>query len=192
VDPSEVAIALARERFPKMEFRRGCVPDDVMDLRGRARVVLLLDVLEHLEDDAGFLKKLMACMGDGTYLVITVPAGLRLWSPHDDNYGHFRRYEPESLARALSGLPVTPVLTAYFNSRLYPLIRLIRAINVLRNRPSGSAGADLFLPPRWLNRWLEGVFAAEAEVLKQQLAGQRQKGYRRGVSLLAILRRNGE
>ena len=190
LDPSAVAIALARQRFPNVEFRLGLAPEDVMDLRARTRVVLLLDVLEHLEDDAGFLRKLMACMAGGAYLIITVPADMRLWSPHDENYGHFRRYAPDTLGRALSGLPAAPVLSAYFNSRLYPAIRLIRAVNALRGRPSGAAGADLFLPPDWLNRSLERIFAAEGEVLRQLLAGQRKKGYTRGVSLLAILRRN--
>jgi SAM-dependent methyltransferase len=190
VDPSDVAIALARKRFAKMEFRCGRVPEDVMDLRGRVRAVLLLDVLEHLEDDAGFLRRLMGCVAGGAYLVITVPADMRLWSPHDENYGHFRRYGPDTLARAFSGLPVTPVLSAYFNSRLYPVVRVVRAFNVLRHRPSGSAGADLFLPPGWLNHWLENIFAGEGEVLEQQLAGQRKRGYTRGVSLLAILRKS--
>ena len=189
LDPSEVAVALARKRFPKVEFRRGYAPLDVMDLQARTRVVLLLDVLEHLEDDGGFLRNLMQCMAGGAYLIITVPADMRLWSPHDENYGHFRRYEPDTLGRVISGLPAEPLLNAYFNSRLYPVIRLIRAVNALRRRPSGSAGADLFLPPGWLNRFLERFFAAEGEVLTQLLAGRRKKGYTRGVSLVAVLRK---
>ncbi|MCY3024030.1 MAG: methyltransferase domain-containing protein [Planctomycetota bacterium] len=190
VDPSEVAIAHARRRFPNVEFRLGRAPEDVMDLWARVRVVLLLDVLEHLEDDAAFLEKLVPPMAGGTYLVITVPADMRLWSPQDESYGHFRRYEQQTLARLCSGLPVTPVLVSYFNSRFYPVIRLVRAVNVLRRRPSGEAGADLFLPPGWVNSFLERVFAGEGRVLDQLLAGRRQKGYTRGVSLLAILRRN--
>jgi len=80
-------------------------------------------------------------------------------------------------------------LSSYFNSRLYPVIRLVRAVNVMRRRPSGTAGADLFLPPGWLNRSLERIFAGEGQVLSQLLAGQRKKGYTKGVSLLAILRK---
>jgi len=190
IDPSEVAIILARQRFPKVEFRCGSAPEDAQDILARARVVLLLDVLEHLEDDAGFLGKLVTAMCSGSYLVLAVPACMRLWSPQDENYGHFRRYEPDTLARVLSGLPATPVFNSYFNSRLYPVVRLVRAANVLRRRTSGSAGTDLFLPPAWANRLLERIFAGEAQVLSQLLAGQRKKGYTRGVSLLTILRRN--
>ena len=190
VDPSEVAIALARQRFANVEFRCGYAPEDAKDLLARTGMVLLLDVLEHLEDDAAFLGKLVPAMSGGAYLIITVPADMRLWSPQDENYGHFRRYDRETLARALSGLPAALVCSSYFNSRLYPVIRLVRAVNVLRRRPSGAAGADLFLPPGWANRLLERIFAGEGRVLGQLLAGRREKGYRRGVSLLAILRRN--
>ena len=192
IDPSEVGIALARQRFPRIDFRCGLAPEGVQDLWPRVRVLLLLDVLEHVEDDAGLLLKLASALTPGAYCLLTVPADMRLWSPADEAYGHFRRYDRQGLERIFQGVPAQPVMTSYFNRRLYPLVRLMRGLNARRRRPSGEAGTDLFVPPAWVNGGLERVFAGEARALKAVLAGRRKTGYTKGVSLLAILRRTGE
>src|SRR5690242_11563756 len=55
VDASAEAVAAATRRFPYLQFVRADVPTDVMDPLSRACLVLLTDVLEHVEDDVGFL-----------------------------------------------------------------------------------------------------------------------------------------
>lgn len=63
--------------------------------------VVLLDVLEHIEDDVAFLKQLGACLRPSGRLVVKVPAGEWLYSPMDMAIGHFRRYTKHKLRRAL-------------------------------------------------------------------------------------------
>lgn len=64
-----------------------------------ASMILLLDVIEHIEDDIGFLQHLKAssAVADATELVITVPAFQRLFSSHDVFLDHYRRYTNASL-----------------------------------------------------------------------------------------------
>ena len=52
----------------------------------------LFDVLEHIEDDVEFLKKIQKSLVTGGKLYITVPAYNWLWSDEDNKAGHFRRY----------------------------------------------------------------------------------------------------
>lgn len=68
---------------------------------GTFDTILLLDVLEHIEDDHGFLSIAVANhVEPGTRILISVPAGPSVYSRHDAHFGHFRRYTP-SAARAL-------------------------------------------------------------------------------------------
>ena len=84
---------------------------------------------------------------------------------------------------------MTPRLVSYYNSRLYPIIRLERAISRKRGRPFGRAGTDFRIPMRPLNALLEEVFAGETRVLSRVLEGSSPTGYSRGASLIAVLRR---
>ncbi len=61
--------------------------------------VLLMDVLEHIEDDTGFLTSLVErnYVGDDTLFFITVPAHASLFSYHDTFLGHYRRYDRKML-----------------------------------------------------------------------------------------------
>ncbi len=61
------------------------------------RGFVLLDVLEHIEDDKSFLTDLKTKMPSGSVLVITCPASPKLWSKWDQEMGHYRRYSKESL-----------------------------------------------------------------------------------------------
>ena len=57
----------------------------------------LFDVLEHIEDDAGFLSELGSLVEKGTHIYITVPAYQWLWSDVDDYSEHFRRHDRKSI-----------------------------------------------------------------------------------------------
>jgi hypothetical protein len=80
-------------------------------------------------------------------------------------------------------------MLSYFNARLYPLVKLVRTTNAWRGRTSGVQGTDLKLPAAPINRMLHRIFVGEQTRLLQLLAGQHDRPYRRGVSLIAVLRR---
>jgi SAM-dependent methyltransferase len=189
IDTSAEAVALAERRFPQVQFVCGSAPQDLGAKIEQAKLVLLMDVLEHVPDDFAVLSALLAAARPGTHFLLTVPADYSLWSEHDRSFGHYRRYDRQRLEMVWAGLPVTPRLVSYFNSRLYWLIRLIRERNRLRGEAAGRAGTDFWMPRPSLNRMLQSIFAGESRRLSGLLAGRYRRGYRRGASLLALLRR---
>lgn len=191
LDPSAEAIRLAAERFPRVRFECHPLPDGLRSLERPPTVTLLLDVLEHVEDDAGFLAAAVSAMPPGAHLLITVPADQRLWSPHDVSFGHYRRYDAAQLAALWKDLPVTARLLSYYNARFYPVARAARMVSRWRGRAAGRANTD-FQVPRWpVNGLCRRLFAGEAGVLLALLEGRRARGFARGVSLIAVLRREG-
>jgi hypothetical protein len=180
---------LARERFPAVRFTCGLAPDAFGPDERSADVMLAMDVMEHVADDFLFASSQLAVLEPGRHLLVTVPADETLWSPHDVNFGHYRRYSRERLEQVWRGLPVTPLLVSHYMTRLLPVVRTVRAVNRYRGQTAGAAGTDFAMPPRWLNGLLEETFAGEASRL---IAATRQPDRRlsSGVSLIAIVRRD--
>lgn len=80
-----------------------CATLDGAGLRaGSLPAVGIFDVLEHIEDDAGFLRQLHAALAPGGRLYLTVPAYQLLWSNSDDFAGHKRRYRLGQLTALLA------------------------------------------------------------------------------------------
>lgn len=101
-----------------------------------ADLVLLLDVLEHCEDDLAVLDSLMespAVSLDAKFL-ITVPAFQGLFSKHDDFLGHYRRYSLGQLTRVVREAGLEVLESSYFFSSLL----LPRAVQVALERLSLS------------------------------------------------------
>lgn len=188
-DPSPEAIALARHHNPDVEFVCGTPQDELASLLPHVRLVTVMDVLEHVADDFSLLADLVSLTSPGTYFLLTVPAGMELWSQHDVSFGHYRRYDEERFRRIWRDLPVDERLVSHLNSRLYPLIHLLRSRNRRRRQTWGDHGTDLHVPPPLVNRFLEWLFAGERKRLIDVLRGKRSRGFDTGVSLIAILRR---
>jgi SAM-dependent methyltransferase len=189
IDVSDEAIGLARLRFPEVDFACGYAPEALGNRYADARLVMLMDVLEHVEDDLGLLGRLVERSSPGTKFVITVPADPNLWSEHDESFGHFRRYELPTFQQLWEGLPVSQRLLSPFNSRLYPVVKGIRTWNRWRGRSQGAAGTDFNLPGPMTNGILHQAFASEGEALCTALITGGRAPFRRGVSLLAVLER---
>jgi 2-polyprenyl-3-methyl-5-hydroxy-6-metoxy-1,4-benzoquinol methylase len=94
-DPEHIAIL--RKRYPELRYVRD-------EPEGKFDALLLLDVLEHMEDDSVMLGQLVReRLKDGGRVLMSVPAWMLLFGRRDRFLGHFRRYSPRSatvLARA--------------------------------------------------------------------------------------------
>lgn len=108
LDPDEASCAAAEKlcggkaRFLRLTAERaGEVPGDF-------DIVIMSEVLEHLEDDLGALKVAAEKIRPGGLFLATVPIWPAYWSGVDEADGHYRRYEPEALpaAAAEAGLKV--------------------------------------------------------------------------------------
>ena len=189
IDVSEEAIDAAKKRFPNVEFICGAAPGALGELAARADLFVVSDVIEHIEDEVAFVSDLVGAMKPGGLLMITVPADPELWTQHDESFGHFRRYLPDTLREVWSGLPVTEVAVAAFNTRLYEAIKAVRYLNRKLGRTSGAAGTDFAMPLAPVNRALTSVLAGESRRLVQALKSGQNRPPARGVSLVAVLRR---
>lgn len=87
---------------------------------------LLLDVLEHIEDDDAFLSLLHKKTTEAGCCLITVPAFKCLWSSEDEEAGHFRRYRIRPLCALLESKGFEICYRSYFMGFLFLPILLIR------------------------------------------------------------------
>jgi SAM-dependent methyltransferase len=76
---------------------------------------LLINVLEHLQDDRAAVAKAHGELRAGGTLVIFVPAFGLLMSTLDRRLGHYRRYTTGSLRRLLEGAGFTVTALRYYN-----------------------------------------------------------------------------
>jgi len=113
VDIEPACVERLRERFPGRESLRTLVasPEDpaFSELaQYRPDCCVCLNVLEHIEDDAGALRRVADVLPRSGSVVLMVPAFPALYGPIDRNLGHYRRYTTRSLRQlaANSGLSV--------------------------------------------------------------------------------------
>ncbi len=97
-----------------------------------ADLVLMMDVLEHVDDDLGLLRDYVEKAPRGARFLITVPAFQVLWSGHDVFLEHRCRYT----LRRLEGVVRTAGLGlergCYFYGALFPLAAASRLVGRLR------------------------------------------------------------
>ena len=97
VDLSRVALDALSERGGLCA--RATTPLPFPD--GTFELVCLFEVLEHLEDDAGFLKEIQRVMRPGGALFFSCPMNPAYWTYYDKVMGHERRYRGEELTTRL-------------------------------------------------------------------------------------------
>lgn len=76
------------------------------------------DVMEHIDDEQGFLGEIRRCLTADGRIYLTVPAGRWLWSDADVQAGHYRRYTFASLRGALERAGFRPLFMSKMFSPL--------------------------------------------------------------------------
>lgn len=143
----------------------------------RFDLILMFDVLEHIDDEDSFLRAVAFHLASGGHLAINVPAGQWLYSAYDQMDGHKRRYSIGMLDRVARRNGFTIVRSTYWGLPLVPLV-VLRKIWLSRSYGDEKAvavGFDSRTPS--INRMLGRV--ARLETIPQRLIG---------TSAMAILR----
>lgn len=119
--------------------------------------ITCLDVLEHLEEPVGALSELRRVLKHGGRILLTVPAHPHLWSYHDENLGHQKRYTAKLFKQEIerSGLVVERL--SYAHALLYPVIFVKRHMS-----GSGRDKSDTKSVWRPLNLLLDYYYRMEA------------------------------
>lgn len=83
------------------------LPTDI-PLKEKVDTVIMMNVLEHIEDDAEALRSLARVTVPGGRIIIWVPGYMQLYGDFDRKVGHVRRYTPKTLRSAVqrAGLQV--------------------------------------------------------------------------------------
>ena len=158
----------------------GVLPNIIPFQERQFDLVILLDVLEHVDDHLLVLKSIDKILKPGGRVVITVPAFQFLWSEHDNRHHHKRRYTKRELTQTLLESGLKPMQVTYYNTFLFPLISAVRiAKNILSIRDT-----DDVMPVAWLNKILYTIFVSECHLITRCIS------LPFGVSLLAVAQRS--
>jgi len=85
-------------------------------------LVLLMDVIEHLDDDLGFLSAALEHLKPGGIVAINVPAHMAFYSKYDEVVGHKRRYNMGRIKWLFRHTKIEPLSIAYWGLTLLPLL----------------------------------------------------------------------
>jgi SAM-dependent methyltransferase len=150
----------ARNLFPFLERRmegRANVraENSFYDGATRADAVVLINVLEHIEDDRTMLERIQGSLNEGGRLLVFVPALPAIFGSLDEQFGHFRRYTRRKLAalvtacgyeiellryanfpgvfawfltgRILRKRTISPGAASFYDTRVVPIVRAIES-----------------------------------------------------------------
>jgi SAM-dependent methyltransferase len=129
----------------------------------RFSLILMLDVLEHMQDAAAALRHAADLLLPGGVIVVTVPAFQSLWTSHDLLNHHFTRYDAGSFRALAARAGVQIHSMRYFFHWLFPLKLIARGVEKVTRRAPQSPG----LPPRWLNQALIGFCRLEQNLTRR-------------------------
>jgi len=116
-------------------------------------VVLMLDLLEHVEDDQGFLRAVVdKNVKPKGYVLVSVPSWPMLFSDHDRHLLHRRRYRPSQARRLLeaTGLKILA------QGGVFHSLVLVRLIQVLLEKLRGPATTH-----HHLGNWSHGALVTK-------------------------------
>jgi SAM-dependent methyltransferase len=142
-------------------YRRDTGPTD-------CDLVLMMDVLEHVDDDRGLVRHYAAKVSSGAHFLVTVPAFRFLWSGHDVFLEHKRRYRLGEIETTLRDAGLQVVRGAYYFGFVFPLAAAVR----LATRGATEPRTSLTTHGALTNGILTAMCAAELPLLPiNRLAG---------------------
>ena len=162
VEPSPRLAQALNERFAdaeKVTVSTSTFEASVAQMPAGGRdAAIMVNVLEHIEDDAAALRDLFRILAPGGRLLLFVPALPALYSEFDRRVGHFRRYRLNPLRSAVASSGFEIVVGRYFDSvgaLSWWLINKVARATTIDPRLA-SLYDRAFVPPL---RFLEGIAA---------------------------------
>jgi len=149
--------------------------------------VILLNVLEHIEDDRAAVAQVRRLLKPGGLAVIEVPAGPELYDAYDKHLQHFRRYRLNELCRLIEAEGLRILDRSHIGCFVYPAFALTKRRNqrvldaapevqqalVEQNiRSSGSRLLGLVMAAeRWAGHWIRYPVGIRCVVVAQAARG---------------------
>jgi len=92
-------------------------------------VLIMLNVLEHIQDDINALENAFELLKPGGSLIIEVPAGPRLYDAYDAELHHFRRYTASELTTKLVNAGFAIQRKSHLGFLLFPAFAAVKLLN---------------------------------------------------------------
>lgn len=162
VELDETALEYARQRKIGT-ILPGKLPDEIPFTDLLFDLIVMTDVLEHVDEDQLSLIRLREWLKPGGYLLVTVPAFPSLWSRHDESHHHKRRYMMRELRNKFINAQLFIVKASYINFFLFPVIAALRILQRFLEKGDSD---DLKSYPPLINRLLAKLFGGEGRLLK--------------------------
>lgn len=120
-----LGLAEAMPGIPFLQFNLVTCPlfSDSVD------AVVLLNVLEHIEDDLAAIQQVFRIIKPGGVAVIEVPSGPHLFDIYDKRLLHFRRYELNSLIEKVQSVGFVVEERSHLGALVYPAFLLVKKRN---------------------------------------------------------------
>jgi SAM-dependent methyltransferase len=160
-DARVTAIEPAVNNFPHLAARFAADPRVVavqgyLDAglpAGEADAVVAVNVMEHVEDDAGFLAAAARALAPGGHVLLFVPALPALFGSLDRAFEHYRRYTRPVLRGRLAAAGLEPLTVRYVN--LPGVAAWWLSGKVLRK--TSVAARDARVYDRWVVPWVRAI-----------------------------------
>lgn len=113
IDAASVASVRRAVDLPNVQVEQADITR--VNWSGRFDTVVMLDVLEHLEDDVAMATRLHQALAPGGRLIVKVPAMPSLHGAQDRAVGHYRRYTARGLEAVLKAADFADIQRWHFN-----------------------------------------------------------------------------
>jgi SAM-dependent methyltransferase len=143
-----------REKFgayPHITIARYNLEERADCLHGREfDTILVLNVLEHIENDIHALREMSAFLAPGGRIILQLPAHRLLYGSLDINIDHFRRYTARDIREKFTSCGLETERLVRFN--MFGALGWLLCSRVLRKKilPEGQLGLFNFLTPAFM------------------------------------------
>ncbi|MBT8562119.1 class I SAM-dependent methyltransferase [Polynucleobacter paneuropaeus] len=127
-----LANALPSVPLIRFDLLKNPLPKSCLD------VLVMLNVLEHIEDDILALKNVYSLLKPGGSLILEVPAGSYLYDSYDAELHHFRRYDLSELRQKLEIIGFTVERATHLGFFLFPAFAIIKLLNKIGISPKST------------------------------------------------------
>lgn len=170
IEPGKEGIANAKQRGVQNIINGNF--EDINFKTNVVKTVGLFDVLEHVENENNFLKKISLAMSKDALLFITVPAFKFLWSNGDLQAGHYSRYNLKSLEQLLKDNGFKVLRKSYLFSVLVLPIFLLRTIPSLFKQAKSNINFEkhqnIHQPKSFVRKIINTILKRELHQFKKE------------------------
>ena len=143
VEPGDYACSVLGARFAQDDrVAVTCGMVDELPSGPQYGSAVMVNVLEHIEDDFGAVSQIADRLRPGAHLVVWVPAFMFLYSQFDHELGHHRRYRRGRLNDVMTRAGLEVVESRYVN--LPGWFSWLLITRLLRQRPTSGPLVKLF------------------------------------------------